>query len=79
LTTKGDLKRQAELAFAMGRHVLTDLAAAFGCEESSRAAHGQERLSPEQYDDLRQSLVSRGFLFGANRLLPAEFARCRRL
>jgi hypothetical protein len=61
ICTQGELRRQAELTFAMGRHVLTDMAALFGLEESFEA-HLQDperRISPADVSGLVKILGNR--------------------
>ncbi len=61
ICARGELRRQAEFTFAMGRHVLTDMAALFGLEESFEA-HKQDpkqRISPADVSSLVKVLGSR--------------------
>jgi hypothetical protein len=60
ICAQGEVRRQAEFTFAMGRHVLTDMAALFGLEESFEA-HRQDpeqRISPADVSGLVKMLGS---------------------
>jgi hypothetical protein len=57
----GELRRQAEFTLAMGRHVLTDMAALFGLEENFEAHRRdpERRLSSQDIGGLVKILASR--------------------
>jgi hypothetical protein len=54
VSSKGDLRQQAELAFAIGQHAMKDLAAVF--RKDPRPPH-VDRLPPEDFARLRTALV----------------------
>lgn len=58
--TEGPWRRQGELTFAMARHAVVDLAAVFNLPPKTPPA---ERLSEEDYEELRTMLSSVGALF----------------
>jgi hypothetical protein len=86
LCAQGETRRQAEFTFAMGRHVLTDMAALFGLEKNFEAHRqdGEERLSSTDVAGLVKILGSRpefdaaqlteDRLRGESRLYEAEAA-----
>ncbi len=53
---RGELKRQAGLTFAMGRHAVVDVARLFGVRPSADAA---DRLPPDEFTRLKERLASR--------------------
>ena len=55
-SVRGQEARQAQLTFAMARHALIDLAQIF----SQSPRPGDDRLSPERYDQLYKSLCQSG-------------------
>ncbi len=66
LCSKGDLQRQAELTFAMGRHVLADIAIVFGLEkEAAMHERHDARLSDRDFAAIQEILRSRPELFQA--------------
>jgi len=68
LCSKDDLQRQADFTFAMGRHVLADIAVVFGLTQESPAGQEKnERLPDSEFAKLHQIIVSRPALFDARR------------
>jgi hypothetical protein len=68
LCSKDDLQRQADFTFAMGRHVLADIAVVFGLTQESPAGQEKnERLPDSEFAKLQQIIGSRPALFDARR------------
>lgn len=70
----GDLKRQAGLTFAMGRHALADIAVVF---RVGKPDHREDRLPPDRFLQLRDRLTKTGL--DPDRLAEPELRRLRSL
>jgi len=70
--SEGDLKRQAELTFAMGRHTLVDLALVF---RTKLIRPSQDRLPPETLSRLRSALERGQTPLRQERLSEAELQK----
>ena len=74
LTAEHDLKTQALLTFAMGRHTLADLCMTFGLTQPGPAT---DRLSREDFARLRQMLAACGRPLRAKLLSESELRKLR--
>lgn len=78
LTAKNDLRRQAALTFAIGCHVMVDIAAEFGLQADAKRAETEVRLSDRQFQTLRDSLSKRAGLFDGGMLERVKLdQRCK--
>jgi len=75
LTAKDDLKRQADLTFAMACHILADTAVEFGLGAQVKKAAGHSRLSDDQYGKLRARLSRQANSPGLRGLDKRQFDR----
>ena len=75
LSGSGDLKRQAEITFAMGRHTLVDVARII---RTHAPEGGEDRLPSGCFEQLRTAIVEGETALDARRLQPAELASLRR-
>jgi hypothetical protein len=73
---EGPCERQAELTFAMARHVAIDLALVFGTEPREPRP---ERLSPKQLAELRLLLAGSGFKLRKGKVVGRKLAELRHL
>ena len=74
ICSEGDLKRQAELTFAMGRHAVVDLATVFRTKPVPPSA---DRLPEEVFSRLRAALVAGHTPLQLERLSKAELGKFR--
>lgn len=66
LSAKGELKHQAEVTFAMGRHALIDTTRALGVKPGDAAL---DRLRPAELRKIRETIINTGAAMDAS-LLP---------
>jgi hypothetical protein len=74
LCAEGDLKVQAEFTFAMGRHALVDIASLLRLEPCQP---GTDRLSGEDFAQLRETLAGTSLPLRADRLTEKGLAELR--
>jgi len=81
LCAKGDLQRQAKLTFAMGRHVLTDMAVIFALEKQASNYDGRSNreLRPDDVDSIREILGRSNGLLDPELLTEAKVRSRRKL
>jgi hypothetical protein len=80
LCSKDDLRRQAQLTFATGRHVLADIAKVFGRAKEPGARGGeQDRLADSDFMQLQRILRSNPRLFNAELCSEPELRNQRKL
>lgn len=73
----GDLKHQAELTFAMGRHALADFVSVFRLRPPEN--HGPDRLPAAEFDRLRKALSNADTALEVGRLTALPLAHLREL
>ena len=73
----GDLKRQAELTFAMGRHALADLVSVFRLRPP--ADEEPDRLPPAEFDRMRDALAGAETPLELGRLSAGHLASLREM
>jgi hypothetical protein len=66
LCTTDDLRRQADLTFAMGRHVLADMAIVFGLDQEAPPGVRGNRLPPRDFISLQRILRAKPTIFNAD-------------
>jgi hypothetical protein len=76
LCSKGDLRDQAELTFAMARHAISDIAAVFG---PAKEPAPRERMSESDFLQIRRIISSRTDFYDPGLLSWTELQRCRQL
>jgi hypothetical protein len=76
LCSRGDVRQQAELTFAMARHAISDIAAVFGAEEKANAG---ERMSEGDFSEILGIISSQPGLYEPSLLSWPELQRCRTL
>lgn len=76
LCGEGDLRHQAELTFAMGRHTLADLVSVFRLRPPSG---GRNRLPREQFDHVVRAVSDAETALQARRLSESELSRLREM
>jgi hypothetical protein len=75
LCSEGDLRHQAQLTFAIGRHALVDLATVF----RARPCPCPERLEEHDLQRLKSELTRCNTCLGSERLTAENLARFRRM
>lgn len=76
LCSRGNLRRQADLTFAIGRHALSDVVVIFGLEKPLN--RGAER-SGVDHAKLAEILAANASLFDANLFSGTKLAKLRKL
>ena len=76
ICSQGDLKTQAGLTFAMGRHALVDIAVVFRAKQTTDS---EDRLPSERFQDLRRRLAGTPSRLALDRLSEPELKRIRNL
>ena len=79
ICSKGDLQRQAKMTFAMGRHVLADLAAVFRLQNQMSHRPEDARLSEADFAALQEVVRGKPELLDADLCTPDRLRGCRRL
>ncbi len=80
LCSKDDLQRQAELTFAMGRHVIADMATVFALnKETADHDWGTRRMSEHDFTELQRILGSSPRLFEAGLFTESKLRNQRQL
>jgi hypothetical protein len=79
LCARDDLQRQADLTFAMGRHVLADTAIVFGLDKAASAQSHGDRLPGDELLSLQRILRGNSRLFDADLCTEPDLRKRRML